>query len=407
VATVLANCSVVDAMRDEPDHDVALWIDDARIRAIGDFKETVRAAEAGGPFSIVDLDGATVLPGLMNMHVHFGLVLPGMTHLYDESDAARVLRMAANAKAALESGVTTVRLLGEARQTDLALRASIDRGEAVGPRIYTAGAHIICTGGHGWQHSGAIEADGVDGFRRAVRSQLKSGVDLIKICISGGIAGQHEGFGGQLSSDEISAVAEIAHAWGRKVTAHAGPAEAISQALDCGIDGMEHGYFLNDGVAREMAERGTWLVPTICVSRAEEFFVKIGAPDWMIARALAAGELHWASFKSCIAAGVPIAMGTDMMPAEPFGGTTGTIREMEMMVEAGMTSRQVIAAATSEAARMLGVDDRLGTVEPGKLADLIAVDGDPTEDVSRLRTIRFVMKDGAVVRTAAPSAVVA
>jgi imidazolonepropionase-like amidohydrolase len=127
----------------------------------------------------------------------------------------------------------------------------------------------------------------------------------------------------------------------------------------------------------------------------------------MIARALAAGELHWAAFKSCIAAGVQVAMGTDMMPAEPFGGTTGTVREMEMMVDAGMTPRQVIASATSEAARMLGIHDTFGTVDEGKVADLIAVDGDPMEDVSRLRGIRFVMKDGAVVRSAPKTPVAA
>lgn len=400
VAIVLSNCSVVDAVRREALHDAAVWVEEGRIRAVGDFEETVRAAEAGGEVQVIDLDGAHVMPGLMNMHVHLGLVLPGMTHLYTEADAARSLRMAANAKAALEAGVTTVRLLGEARGTDLALRSSIERGETPGPRIITAGAHVICTGGHGHQHSGAIEADGVDGFRRAVRDQLKAGVDLIKICISGGIAGEHEGFGPQLMPDEMRAVAEIAHAWGKKVTAHAGPADVISQAVDCGIDGIEHGYFLDDATAGKLAETGTWLVPTICVSRAEEFFLRIGAPDWMIARALAAGELHWAAFKSCIEAGVQIAMGTDMMPAEPFGGTTGTVREMEMMVEAGMTPHQVIASATSEAARMLGLDDRLGTVDEGKLADLIAVDGDPREDVSRLRDIRFVMKNGVVVRSA-------
>jgi imidazolonepropionase-like amidohydrolase len=403
MAIVIANCSVVDAGRDEPLSDVALWIDGNRIRAIGPFEDVARAAEQDGGLEVIDLDGAFVMPGLMNMHVHFGLVRPGMTHLYAESDSARALRMAANAKAALDAGVTTVRLVGEAHGTDLALRASVARGETQGPRIFTAGAHVICTGGHGHEHSGAIEADGVDGFRRAVRSQLKAGVDLIKICISGGIAGQHEGFGGQLTSDEMRAVADVAHAWGRKVTAHAGPADVMSQAIDCGIDGMEHAYFADDAVARKMAESGTWLVPTICVSRAEEFFLRIGAPDWMIARALAAGELHWAAFKRCIDAGVQIAMGTDMMPAEPFGGTTGTVREMELMVEAGMTPRQVIAAATSEAARMLGVADTLGTVEEGKLADLIAVSGNPVEDVSALRSIGFVMKDGVVARAPATS----
>ena len=153
------------------------------------------------------------------------------------------------------------------------------------------------------------------------------------------------------------------------MTAHAGPAEVISDAIDCGIDGIEHGYLVTNEVARKMAERGTWLVPTICVSRDREFFDRIGAPEWMIERALAAGEEHWAALKSCIRAGVKIAMGTDMMPAEPLAGTTATVREMELMEEAGMSSRDVVASATWGAASMLGVEESLGAVLTGMMVN--------------------------------------
>lgn len=397
MATVLANCAVVDALQEQPLSDAGVWIDGNRIAAVGPVDCVLSEAKQAGSVNVVDLDGAHVMPGLMNMHVHFGLALPGQTEFLSEGVAARVLRMAANARAALAAGVTTVRLLGEWRGTDFALRDAIERGRASGPRIFTAGAPVVCTGGHG--HQFAIEVDGADGFRQAVRSQLKAGADLIKICISGGIAGKHEGFGAQLTRDEMSAVAEVAHSWGRKVTAHAGPPDVISDAIDCGIDGMEHGYLVTDEVARKMAARGTWLVPTICVSRDREFFDRIGAPDWMIERALAAGEKHWAALKSCIEADVKIAMGTDMMPAEPLAGTNATVREMELMQEAGMSARDVLVSATLAAATMLGVEDRLGVVEAGKLADLVAVHGDPTADISNMRNLRLVMKDGLVVRS--------
>lgn len=395
--TVLANCTVVDAPRGEALADAGVWIDGTRIGAVGPVDEVLAAAERAAAVSVLDLDGSHLLPGLMNMHVHLGLALPGQTAFLSEDVLARALRMCSNARLALEAGVTTVRLLGEWRGTDFALRDAIDRGLVPGPRIFTAGAPIVCTGGHG--HDFAVEVDGADEFRRAVRAQIKAGADLIKICISGGIAGKNEGFGGQLTIDEMRAVAETAHTWGRRVTAHAGPPDVISDAIDCGIDGVEHAYLVTGETARKMAAAGTWLVPTLCVSRDREFFDRIGAPEWMIERALAAGEQHWSAFKSCIAAGVRIAMGTDMMPSESLGGTNATVREMELMQEAGMPARDVILAATAWAAAMLGVDERLGAVEPGKLADLIAVDDDPTHDVSALRGIHFVMKDGKVVRS--------
>jgi imidazolonepropionase-like amidohydrolase len=345
-----------------------------------------------------------VLPGIVNLHVHFGLVLPGkeLERLRDESHAALALRMAANARATLAAGVTTVRLVGERGGADLALRASIERGETPGPRVFTAGRLLISTGGHGHDLPGAVEADGADGFRRAVREELKRGTDLVKVCISGGIASAGEAIADvQLTPDEMLAVAETAHGRGRKVAAHAGPAEVVEQAVECGIDTIEHGYFLTPETCALMAERGTWLVPTVNVSRAVEFFERIGAPDWFVEKALDAGRLHWAALESAIAAGVPIAMGTDMMPFEPFDGTTVTVREIEFLVEAGMQPVDALRAATVRAAEVLDAQDRIGTVEAGKLADLIAVRGDPTRDIGALRSIELVVKGGEPVEAIA------
>jgi len=258
---------------------------------------------------------------------------------------------------------------------------------------------VIATGGHGHTRAGTIEADGADDFRKKVRMQLKAGADLIKICISGGIAGEHEAIrDAQLSKDEMRAVMETAHGSGKKVTAHAGPAGAIRDAIECGLDCVEHGYFLDPETIALMVQRGVWYVPTIVVSRCEEFFHKIGAPEWMIRKALEAGTLHFAALQGAIQAGVQIALGTDMMPAEPYEGTTATVRELEFYVEAGMTPLQAVRVATLKPAEWLGVSGRQGTVEAGKLADLIAVDGDPTASISNLRNLRFVMHDGQIVR---------
>ena len=395
---LLVGCTVVDPGADAPLPDTAVWIDGERIKRVGPNAELLREARAAGDAEIVDLGGAHLLPGLMNMHVHLGLRLPGMHELDGETPPARALRMARNARETLHSGVTTVRLVGEFGGTDLALRAAIARGDVEGPRIYTAGAPIICTGGHGHGPAGGIEADGPAEVRKAVRGQLKVGVDLIKIMISGGIAGENETIStAQLDADEMQAITTVAHGWGRKVAAHAGPASVIDEAIDAGIDCIEHGYFLSEEVARRMAEAGTWLVPTIVVSRCRDFYAKIGAPGWMVERALAAGELHFAGLQHAIRSGVRIAMGTDMLPAEPFDGTNATVREMEFMADAGMSPLDVVRSATVRAAELLGVEHELGRVAEGMIADLIAVPGDPTRNVSALRDVSLVVKSGAIV----------
>jgi imidazolonepropionase-like amidohydrolase len=396
---VLVNCTVVDADRDEPLADAGVWTKDGRIAAVGPVDETLAAARVSGEPETIDLDGAHLLPGLVNMH----------THLHDsaretgrETPVQMAYRMAGHARRTVEGGITTVRLVAEPFGADFALRRAISAGELLGPRIFTAGRALVCTGGHGFASEGTLQADGADGFRQAVRSQLREGADLIKLMISGGIAGEHEGIGTpQLTADELRSVTEVAHDWGRKVTAHAGPARAIADAIECGLDCVEHGYQLTDDVIDLMAERGTLLVPTIIVTRCEDYYRGVGAPEWMVERAMGAGVAHRRALSSAIERGVAIACGTDMLPAEPYDGTTGTVCELEYYVEAGMTPRQALASATTAGARWLGVDDSIGTVDVGKHADLIAVDGDPTADISALRNLRFVMKGGDVIRNAA------
>jgi imidazolonepropionase-like amidohydrolase len=307
--------------------------------------------------------------------------------------------MAANANAALLAGVTTLRLLGEAAGADFALRSAIEKSQVVGPRIFTAGNAIGCTGGHGWRGGRVIEADGVAEFRRAARSQIKLGADWIKIMLTGGLAGEHEAVDTpQLAPDELRAVIEVAHAWGRRVTAHAGSAQAIQQAVEAGLDCVEHGYQLTEEVVALMVERGVWYVPTIVVTRSVEHLESIGVPEWMRQRMLRTAAGHTHALEAAVAAGVRIAAGTDMLPAEPFDGTIASVAELEHYVRAGMTPLAALKAATLQAAELLGVSAHLGSLEAGKLADIVGVDGDPTIDISALRGVRFVMKNGVVVR---------
>lgn len=401
-ARVLAGATLVDAGGAAAREDHGLWIDAAGdLAAVGPSDEVVaEAREAEPEIDVVDLESAVVAPGLVNMHVHLGLGLPGpLADRFDRADAAeRVLLMADSARQTLLAGVTTARLVGERGAADFALRRAIRAGAVPGPHLYTAGQALCCTGGHG--HGGdACEADGADGFRRAVRTQIRAGADLIKVCISGGIAGEHEQIDTpQLTDDEVAAVVETAHDWGRQVTAHAGPSHTISRAIRLGLDGVEHGYSMDEQLTDEMARRGVWYVPTISVSRCEEFFELHQVPAWMRDRALAAGPEHWASLQRAIASGVRIAMGSDMPPFAPFDGTTATVREMEFMQEAGMPASDVLRSATLSAATWLGAEDRFGALEVGRRADLVVMDADPSQDIGALRGMWAVVKSGAVVR---------
>jgi imidazolonepropionase-like amidohydrolase len=387
---LLANCRVFDGTTVRPDHRIRIV--DGAVAAIGPSAEVVAADGE----QLVDLHDACVLPGLINMHVHLGLALPGMPKA--TSDVELALQMAASARETLRAGVTTVRLVGESRYTDFALRRAIDAGLLDGPRIFTAGHALCCTGGHGWD-ADALEADGPDGFRRATREQLRAGADLIKVCISGGIAGEHERIDTpQLSDAELAAVIDTAHDWGRKVAAHAGPAGATRRAVELGVDCVEHGYQLTGELTDEMARRGTWYVPTIVVSRCKDYYEANGVVGWLQERALAAGPRHWESLQNALRSGVRIAFGTDMPPHADYDGTSATVRELEFMVEAGMSDLAALQSATTGPAEWLGASGRLGVLAVGAPADLVAVGGDPSQDISALRSLHLVMKGGRVHR---------
>lgn len=397
-ATAIVGASVVNLNGGSALQDAVVVIDGDRITAVGPAANTPVPQGA----DVIRATGMWISPGLMNMHTHYGLVLPGRAgaELANESDAALALRMAANARTSLMTGVTTTRSTGESRGADFALRRAIDRGEAVGPRIFTAGQAVHVTGGHGWK-AGDEGLDSPDAFRRAVRQEVFAGADWIKIAISGGIADTHGDIAAShMTKEEVAAVTDAAHRHGVKVTAHSGSAPATLEAIEAGLDCVEHGYFLTDEVLQLMVAKGVWYVPTIVVSQPTvmEFFKKIGSPDWYLARVESVGKAHWNTLQNAIKLGVKIALGTDQFPYEPNDGTTATIREAQYYVEAGMTPLKALRSATIDAATMLGVQDRLGRVERGMLADLIITDADPSRDIKALRGIKLVMKGGTVYR---------
>ncbi|NAS25675.1 amidohydrolase family protein [Herbidospora sp. NEAU-GS84] len=401
-STVLTGCTVVDARVLDgvaPLRDAAVWVRGDRIAAVGPARDVL--AEAGRDHRRVDLGGAFLTPGLTNMHTHLSLSLPGQggDTVKGLSPHDLAFYMADGARRTLLCGVTTVRCVAEKDHADFALRRAIASGRATGPRVFTAGRALVSTGGHGHEGTDTLECDGADGFRQGVRSQVKAGADLIKVMISGGIAGEHEDIDTrQLFTDELTAVIETAHAWGRKVTAHAGPAPVIAEAVALGLDCVEHGYQLTAEVVAAMAARGTALVPTLLVTRCKAFFDELGVPEWMQQRSLGAGPRHLESYALALEAGVEVLLGSDMPPFWDFEGTNATVRELEHMADAGLGPARALYAGTLGPIRWLGAEADLGTVEPGKYADLIAMDADPLESASAFRGVRWVMSGGRVVR---------
>jgi imidazolonepropionase-like amidohydrolase len=394
----LVGGTIVDLKGGRPLDNAVVLVDGDRITAIGRADDVSIPADA----ETIDASGTWLIPGLMNMHVHLGLVLPGKmaVELAEETEGELTLRMAQAARESLDAGVTTIRLPGEQRHGDLSLKSAIARGQAHGPRIFSAGESLVVTGGHG-SEKGVTYSDGPYELVKAARREISAGASWVKILISGGIATE----GGDISEalmtpEEISAVIDAAHRFGAKVAAHSGSAAATAIAVDAAVDSIEHGYFLDRPVLRKMKQHGTWLVPTIVVSQpaTQPFFEKIGSPDWYLKRRDSVGKVHWQALRMAIEEGVNIALGTDQLPAEPNDGTTSTAREAQYYVEAGMTPLQALRAATIEPARMLNAEDTIGSLEVGKYADIVAVAKDPTEDIKALRGIQFVMKGGHIYR---------
>ena len=360
--------------------------------------------KAPGDATVIDLSDATVLPGLIDAHTHltyapnFGYSTLGISIPREALTGAR------NARVTLEAGFTTVRNVGARGFTDVALRDAINAGDVPGPRMLVSGPALSITGGHcdndllpyeyHAQSDGA--ADGIEAVQHKTREIIKYGADLIKVCATGGVLSHGDNpQASQYTLEEMKAIVADAHRLGRKVAAHAHGAQGILWAAQAGVDSIEHGSYIDDAGISEMKKDGTYLVPTLyLMDWFYENAEKIGTPPELIAKARDVMPAARKNVARAFAAGVKVGFGTDAA-VYPHGLNA---REFAVMVKLGMTPLAAIQAATINDADLLGWSDKVGTVEAGKWADLIAVDGDPLADVTTLEKVKFVMKGGDVVK---------
>jgi imidazolonepropionase-like amidohydrolase len=383
--------------------DQIIWIEGDRIKAIGNASDI--SSKLPPATKIVDLSKSTILPGLIDCHTHLTSTPydsgPAGLHL---SYPRQALTGARNARVTLEAGFTTVRNVGAAGYSDIALRDAIKAGDVPGPRMLVSGPPLSITGGHGdqnflapqfaWSDDGV--ADGVDGVEKKVRENIKYGADVIKFMATGGVLSEGDNPAlAQYSPEEMKAIVDTAHGLGRKVAAHAHGAIGIKYAVLAGVDSIEHGSYINDEDIQLMKERGTYLVPTVYL---EDWLMEnvqaLGLTPNMIEKAKLVLPIAQQNLSHAFKSGVKVALGTDA--AVYPHGLNG--HEFGKMVQMGLSPLQAIQAGTVNAADLLGWSDRVGTLEPGKYADIVAVQGDPLADVHLLENVQFVMKGGEVIK---------
>jgi imidazolonepropionase-like amidohydrolase len=374
-------------------------VQDGRIKAAGANVAVPAGAE------VIDLGGMTLLPGLIDSHTHLTF---NPTDLGYPSVAISVPREALtgakNARLTLEAGFTTVRNVGANGYSDIALRDAINAGDVVGPHIVASGPALGITGGHcddtlhapqyHWVAEGV--ADGVAAVMQRTREVIKYGADVVKICSTGGVLSfRDDPKAAQYTLEEMKTISNEAHRLGRKVAAHAHGGDGIKLAVIAGIDSIEHGSYIDDEGIKLMKEHHTYLVPTLYLGDwLLENAAQIRLPKAMLEKAEVVLPQARKNIARAFAAGVPVAFGTDS--AVYPHGLNG--REFAVYVKLGMTPLQAIQTATVNASQLLGWEDRVGSLEAGKFADMIAVQGNPLQDVTELERVRWVMKDGQVVK---------
>ena len=407
---VLRAARVIDGTGAAPIANGVVVVTDDHIVSVG--REGAVAVPANA--SVVDLGDATLLPGFIDMHTHvIGRTLgdpAGDDAAVRDFESFGAILGVENARKTLMAGFTTIRNLGAANFDDLALRKAINDGFVPGPRMQSAGHSLGITGGHCDENGfkpGLMDGDprtgianGTDQVRAAVRYQAKYGADVIKTCATGGVLSEGDAVGvPQYTYDELKAMVDEATKLERHVAAHAHGAEGIKIAVRAGVTSIEHGSFLDEEGARMMAERGTYLVPTLSAGEAAENAAKRGVLTGLRAeKALAAAAAMRNAIKIAARNNVPIALGTDA----GVGAHGANGHEFVLLTEwGGLTPMQAIVAGTSTASKLLGWDKRIGTLASGKLADVVAVAGDPTKDIHTMeRGVVFVMKNGVVYKNA-------
>ncbi len=403
--TVIYCGNLIDCTGNSPLGNTTIFVEGNKIT---DIQEGFIAA--GKTDKIVDLKNKTVMPGLIDMHVHLEVETHPNAFLdaFTLNPADYAFQSVAFAERTLMAGFTTVRDLGGSG-VNISLRNAVNKGIVKGPRIFTSGRAIGSTGGHADPTNGFRSdlmgdpgpsegvANGSDGCRKAVRQRYKEGSDLIKITASGGVLSvAKSGENPQFTDEEIKAIVETAKDYGFKVAAHCHGAEAMKRAVKAGVHSIEHGTLMDEEVMNLMKQHGTFYVPTISAGKAVGDSARIPGyyPALVTPKALAIGPKIQGAFAKAYKAGVKIAFGTD---AGVYAHGKNFL-EFQYMVDAGMPTIEAIRSATIHAATLLGEEEILGSIEKGKLADIIAVSGDPLKDITIMKDVVFVMKDGKVYK---------
>ena len=394
--TLIVNATLIDCVHPYPKPDTTVVIEGKRISQI----VPNGGVSAGPEDRVIDLQGAYLLPGLWDVHIH-----PDYHSLADMPLPEQVTLFGHRLRAALmDSGIVGFRCAGAHDYMDVAWRRSFEAGQFVGPRLFASGYFLTTTGGHFLTSGHARECDGPYGFVKAIREGIKNGVDHIKLNLSGGILGPSWDLHTQsfLLDDEIKAAFDICKLRGFKVMAHATNPQAVKAAITLGAHSIEHGYIMDDECIELFLKHDVWLVPTLAIShltpgQAKNKWESLwtqqrGMSHALCCRAEAASETHTEWFAKAMKAGVKMALGSDIRPLKD-----AALLEMGLWTRHGATPWQTLVAATKHGAAICGVGDELGTVEVGKVADLIVVGANPLDDINNVRKLQLVLQNGEVI----------